>query len=379
MPKVSVAMLAYNHEKYVAQAIESVLAQQTDFAIELVIGEDESVDGTAAICRDYAARYPEIIRLFLRKRDDPGRKNYPHPAFFNVGETLKACRADFIAYLDGDDYWTDPRKLQIQVDFLERNPGATFCSHRYKRLFQEKNELLNDRFDAEFEGHEQRTVTFDNFLDPPFLLSSFMVLRRSAMDGYFEKQCGWDTCLWAHLLSRGGHAIVLNRFMGVYRKHAGGVWSSLAERMMHKQSHAQHCMLVANEGFRSACIREAYLASAAACSNDLATEAIETVRAWERHTNKTRDTLQLLSARRPSRVGNLFLDLAVSAQVRLLQIHAKNFRLSPQPPERLDRRLLRLTQLAINLTAAAPFLLLTALSRAMRHSPDGNAPEASTR
>ena len=149
-PKVSVAMLAYNHEKFITQAIESVLMQKTDFPVELVIGEDESADATRAICVHYAQKYPERIRLFLRSRSDPHRLNYPPTLFYNSAETFKACRGQYIAYLDGDDYWTDEHKLSIQTALLDQYPETVLCSHRYQMLYEETGVLTNDPFDAEF-------------------------------------------------------------------------------------------------------------------------------------------------------------------------------------------------------------------------------------
>lgn len=118
-PLVSVNMLTYNHEPYIAQAIEGVLAQQTDFGVELVIGEDCSTDRTAEICQDYAERYPGRIRLLTQAHNLGMRANNRR--------TLEACRGRYIAICDGDDYWSDPRKLQMQVDAMEADPACGLC------------------------------------------------------------------------------------------------------------------------------------------------------------------------------------------------------------------------------------------------------------
>ena len=97
--KVSVAMITYNHERFIAQAIESVLMQQTDFAVELVIGEDCSTDKTRAIVCAYGERYPERIRLLLPERNQGMIPNFV--------ATMNACQGQYIALLEGDDYWTD--------------------------------------------------------------------------------------------------------------------------------------------------------------------------------------------------------------------------------------------------------------------------------
>ena len=128
MPLVSVCMTTYNHEPYIAEAIESVLAQQTSFGVELVVGEDCSTDRTAAICREYAAKYPDRIRLVTSPENVGWRANYRR--------TFEACRGKYVAYLDGDDWWCDPRKLQMQADLMESDPGCGMCYTRASNYWQ---------------------------------------------------------------------------------------------------------------------------------------------------------------------------------------------------------------------------------------------------
>src|SRR6185312_12408987 len=99
------------------------LVQETDFPIELVIGEDCSTDGTRDIVKRYAARYPEIVRALL-----PGKNIGVHANFDAV---LKSCRGTYIAMLEGDDYWTSPKKLQKQADFLDSHPDHALCGTRF--------------------------------------------------------------------------------------------------------------------------------------------------------------------------------------------------------------------------------------------------------
>lgn len=105
-PLVSVCMTTYNHEAYIRQAIEGVLAQQTSFGVELVLGEDGSTDGTAAVCREYARRFPDRVRVVGGGENVGWRANYRR--------TFDACRGKYVAYCDGDDWWDDPLKLQTQ-------------------------------------------------------------------------------------------------------------------------------------------------------------------------------------------------------------------------------------------------------------------------
>ena len=119
-PLVSVQMLAYNHEAYIRQAIEGVMMQQTDFEFELVIGEDGSQDKTLEICFEYQKRHPDRIRVL-----------WWHNNVSNLGgnsrRVLSRMRGDFIAFCEGDDYWTDPRKLQKQVDVMRQNENVGLC------------------------------------------------------------------------------------------------------------------------------------------------------------------------------------------------------------------------------------------------------------
>ena len=129
--KVSVAMVTYNHEPFIAQAIESVLMQQTEFGVELIIGEDCSTDGTREIVRAYAKRYSERVHLRLPEQNQGAGANFL--------ATLKACRGEYIALCEGDDYWTDPHKLDKQVDFLERTAHA-FCYHHASYQYDDGTE-----------------------------------------------------------------------------------------------------------------------------------------------------------------------------------------------------------------------------------------------
>jgi glycosyltransferase involved in cell wall biosynthesis len=119
--KLSVMLKAYNHEPFISQAIESAIAQQTSFSVEIVIGDDCSTDRTLEIIRTYQARHPSLIRVLAHERN-----------LGMTGNTMALyarCRGEYVAWLDGDDYWLSPDKLQRQVDFLDANPDHTLCFH----------------------------------------------------------------------------------------------------------------------------------------------------------------------------------------------------------------------------------------------------------
>ena len=120
-PKISVLMITYNHARFIRQALDSVLAQKVDFSYEVVIGDDASPDGTGAILAEYAGKFPDRIRLLLRP------KNIGMNA--NLADTLAACRGEYVALLEGDDYWIDSEKLTQQAGFLDGHPECVSCFH----------------------------------------------------------------------------------------------------------------------------------------------------------------------------------------------------------------------------------------------------------
>ncbi len=141
-PLVSVLVTTYQHEAYIARCLDSILSQKTDFAFEILLGEDASTDATREICLEYAKRHPDHIRLFLH--NDANRI----PIFgkqsgrFNVIYTLSQARGAFIAICDGDDHFSHPEKLQRQVDFLVQNPDYSACVHALDVVDAERGHLF---------------------------------------------------------------------------------------------------------------------------------------------------------------------------------------------------------------------------------------------
>ncbi|MEO7172479.1 glycosyltransferase [Flavobacterium sp.] len=122
--KVSCHIITYNQIDYISKCIDGVLMQETNFPIEIIIGDDNSTDGTRELLLDYSNKYPDIIKLNLREVRGlglPGKQNFM--------TTLEMCTGEYISLCDGDDYWTDPLKLQKQIDFLDSNPDYVLCFH----------------------------------------------------------------------------------------------------------------------------------------------------------------------------------------------------------------------------------------------------------
>ena len=123
---LSVCMVSYNQEQYVCDALDSILMQKTDFAYEVIVSDDCSKDRTVEILNDYAVKYPNV-------RVITGEKNLGYPN--NQRRSLEAATGKYIALCDSDDYWTDPYKLQKQVDYLEAHPECAICFHNVMHIY----------------------------------------------------------------------------------------------------------------------------------------------------------------------------------------------------------------------------------------------------
>lgn len=129
-PVVSVIMITYNHEPFISQAIEGIVNQKTDFEFELIISEDRSTDRTREICLEYQKKYPKIIRVLYAEKNT--REVYGR--IMTGWRARRVKRADFVALCEGDDFWTDPYKLQKQVDVFRNNPSVQLCYTRTRIL-----------------------------------------------------------------------------------------------------------------------------------------------------------------------------------------------------------------------------------------------------
>ncbi|SDR70056.1 glycosyltransferase [Gramella sp. MAR_2010_147] len=131
-PKVSVCVPTHNHQPYITECLESILNQKTDFDFEILIGDDDSTDGTKEICLAFAEKFPDKIRFFRHRRQNNIRIDKTFTGIFNALYSLYCANGKYIAYCDGDDYWGDENKLQHQVNFLDQNPDYVLTFHEVK-------------------------------------------------------------------------------------------------------------------------------------------------------------------------------------------------------------------------------------------------------
>lgn len=192
-PMVSVHISTYQHADFIRDCIDGVLMQETDFPVEIIIGEDESDDGTREICKEYAERYPDTIRLFLHRRENNISIHGQPTGRFQFVYSNFMARGKYIAICEGDDYWTDPKKLQKQVDFLEENKEYSYCYHPFQKLIMrdgKKNELTAS---TQEKWSATSTLLYKNLFDTyPNLIfrilhADTLLKRRLELTGHSER------------------------------------------------------------------------------------------------------------------------------------------------------------------------------------------------
>lgn len=217
-PLVDINLITYNHERFIAKAIESVLEQKTDFVYRLTIGDDCSTDNTKAIIRDYAQQYPDRIQVLLAS-EHRGIERKDRVSI----EVLRLNTSKYVALLDGDDYWTDPHKLQKQVDFLESHPECTMCFHNTMIFYEDGSQEPTT-----FCPPNQKVIsTLEDLLSGNFIQSCSILFRRGLFgefpDWFYTSKMGdWPI----HIMNaRHGNIGYIDEVMGAYRIHRGGLWS----------------------------------------------------------------------------------------------------------------------------------------------------------
>lgn len=205
---LSVIVTTYNHERYLGAAIESALHQRVSFPMEIVIGEDCSTDNTLHIARQYEQRYPDTIRVVTSEKNVGVRANYRR--------TIAAARGRYIALLDGDDYFTDDEKLQMQVEALEGAPDVGMCYARSQRIDENGNATLYPEGEC--------STTFEAMLRRNPAENCTVVARRKLVEEYYREVCPerhpeWltdDLPMWLWFAARSRY-IALDRVVAVHR------------------------------------------------------------------------------------------------------------------------------------------------------------------
>lgn len=232
--KVSVCITTYNHGEFIVEALDSVMSQEVEFDYEVLVGEDQSSDNTREIVLEYAKRFPDKITVFLHDYPEDyvrvnGRTNF----VFN----LEKARGEYIALLDGDDYWTDTRKLAKQVAFLDSHPAFSTVFHRADWI---ENGLITKGRYGPYEVKEFYTV--DDLLEYSNFIPSCSAMFRRGLFGdfpdWFYKAPYGDLPL--HVMNAlHGKIGFINESMAVYRVHSGGRYTCKSD--IYKMINNYHC------------------------------------------------------------------------------------------------------------------------------------------
>ena len=224
---VSVSCITYNHAPYIRACLDGFLMQKTSFVFEILIHDDCSTDGTREIIEEYSKKYPDIIFPIFQTENQYSKGVRGMMARFN----FPRCRGKYIALCEGDDYWSDPYKLQRQVDFLEANTDFSICFHNMK-ILNESNpsaiEFTNSK------DQESVSSILDLASKGNFMFTASVVFKKPK-DGFPN----WLTDLpigdyAIHLFNaQFGKIKFLDQVMGVYRIHAGGVWGSFSKEKLY--------------------------------------------------------------------------------------------------------------------------------------------------
>lgn len=218
-PIVSVCCNTYNHEKYISEALDSFLMQETNFPFEIIVRDDASPDKTAEIIREYEAKYPNIIKPIYEKENGYQKGIKPSPVTFakSIGE--------YIAFCEGDDYWTDKKKLQIQKDFLESNPEYIIC-YTDVEAFNE-NGIIQD-----YIGGATKDLTADE-LKKATPINTLTTMYRNIMKDKFSAEFNaskyGDLFIWSILGYYGKGKYLPQIKPARYRVHSGGVHSGSSQ------------------------------------------------------------------------------------------------------------------------------------------------------
>jgi len=213
-------MVAYNHERFISQAVESVMMQKPAFAFELVIGEDCSPDRTREILLQLQRQHPDRVRLLLPEKNLGMMQNFI--------QTLQACRGDYVALLEGDDLWTSPHKLQAQADFLEAHPDCSAC-FTLARVVRDTHPTT--AFYIPAPGTPSRRFTTEELLARNWVATCSLLFRNVVSQIPFKTLSHLPMIDWPLniLLSLRGPIAYLDCAMATYRQHEGGLWTGAGE------------------------------------------------------------------------------------------------------------------------------------------------------
>jgi glycosyltransferase involved in cell wall biosynthesis len=232
-PLVSIRCMVYNHEPYLRQCLDGFVMQQTSFPFEAIVHDDASTDGSAAIILEYAERYPDIIKPIIETENQYSKED---GTIRRILDAAMHPDSKYIALCEGDDYWTDPQKLQIQVSFLEQHPDYSLAAHDFK-VYEDANDRFRTTHPIDFlnDDEEYKTLTIHDYKKGLFFTQTLScVYRKDALlnSKFYSYEAKFDMTLFYAILTQ-GKCVLFNRVMGVYRTHPGSATSGGNSRKFH--------------------------------------------------------------------------------------------------------------------------------------------------
>lgn len=224
--KVSVLVIAYNHEASIRKCLDSILIQKTNFDFDIIVHDDCSTDRTANIIKEYEQKYPDKIKPIYQTENQYSQGRLVNACI----EMYELCDGEYIATCESDDYWTDENKLQIQVDLLDKNPDCVMCGHQ-----STINDTVNNRQTLQVTNHHISTLpdnkTFKwNIYNAIYCHTSSRMYRSYILKERFKKSKDMigDVKLFYWALSQ-GNMIYINKNMSTYNYNGKGIYSKLDE------------------------------------------------------------------------------------------------------------------------------------------------------
>ena len=225
--QLMIKVLTYNHVNYIEQCLDSILMQQTTFDFYILLGEDESNDGTREICIEYAKKYPTKIRLLLHDRKNNIAVNGKPTGLFNSIYSKYVVDTKYEAFCEGDDYWTDSQALQQQYDYLENHPETVLAYYYADRFFE-----TEQRFEKYSSKIADRYKVHAKELRELFIIPHFTSMYRSGLIEIFTPDLlniiAWDKIVLAKLLKHGNFKYLSSIQPAIYRIHNASTFSSLS-------------------------------------------------------------------------------------------------------------------------------------------------------
>ncbi|WP_294783622.1 glycosyltransferase [uncultured Eubacterium sp.] len=220
---VSIQCITYNHEKYIQKALDGFVMQKTNFKFEVIIHDDASTDRTTEIIKEYAEKYDFIIPIFQKENQ------YSQKIPFVTKYVYPLMRGKYIAYCEGDDYWTDSNKLQVLYDYMEANPRCSMCCHAYENIEANTEKQIEEIHTLSRDGEIsiQKAIKYDN----PTQLASQMFRRECVINKpeiYHNRGVGdYTVLLYAATL---GEIHYIDRIMARHRVASDGSWTNRVYR-----------------------------------------------------------------------------------------------------------------------------------------------------